>query len=272
MINQTLDKLPSLQSPVNPPLLFMTLVPKSHPLTIVTRNLMFRQCWTGNITPNVPRRIPGRSHLALPIYVKPLNIILKEPINKPAILPTLGPAPLNLCQQMILPLLAQQRIRQKWNRLPLAPSQPPFRHQEMRMRVELQVPPKGVHQDQNPGNGLRLLTLKHFQGRLGGTIHHHLEQRTVPKEDLPKFLRNGKHQMTMGYINELIYRPLNPLIRIFFPTGGAEASFTGKRTFFLGSPKRTDIFGITIRRFPTGEHLLHGFHDGFPVRRFVSPG
>jgi hypothetical protein len=142
----------------------------------------------------------------------------------------------------------------------------------MDMRVELQVPPKGVHHGQNPGNHLRLLNLKHFQGRLGGTIHHPLEQRTMPKEDPPKFLRDGKHQVTMGRIDEVIYRPLNPFIRIFLPTGRAEASLTGKRTFFLGSTMRANIFGIATRRFPTGEHLLHGFHNGFPMRRFIPPG
>jgi hypothetical protein len=35
---------------------------------------------------------------------------------------------------------------------------------------------------------------------------------------------------------------------------------------------RANIFSIAIRRFPTGEHLLHGFYNEFPMRRFVSPG
>jgi len=170
MINQSLDKLPKPQTPVHPPLLLMTLVPKGHPLPIVTRNLMLRQCRPGNVSSKVPRRIPGRGHLALPIDVKPLDILLEEPINEPTILPALGPAPFNPRQKMILPLLAQQRIRQKRNGLPLAPSQPPFRHQKMHMGVKLQVPPKGVHHRQDPRNVLRLLTLKYFQGRLGGAI------------------------------------------------------------------------------------------------------
>jgi hypothetical protein len=92
----------------------------------------------------------------------------------------------------------------------------------------------------------------------------------MPKEDLPKFLRDGKHQMTMGHIDELIYRPLNPFIGVLLATGRAETSLTGKRTFFLGSTMRANIFGIAIRRFPTGKHLLHGFHDGLPMRRLVS--
>ncbi len=272
MINQTLDKLPGLQTPVYPPLLFMTLVPKGHPLPIVTRNLMLRQCRSGNIPSNVPRRIPGRGHLTLPIDVKPLHILLKEPINQPAILPALRPAPLHLRQKMILPLLAQQRIRQEWNGLPLTPSQPPFRYQKMHMGVELQVPSKRVHDGQNPRNRFRLLALNHFQGRLSGAIHHHLEQKAMPKDDLPKFLRKGQHQMTMGHIDELIHRPLNPFIRVFFATGRAETSLTGKRTLFLGSTMRANIFGITIRRIPAGEHLLHRLHDGLPMRRLVSPG
>jgi hypothetical protein len=103
VINQTLDKLPGLQTPVYPPLLLMTLVPKGHPFPIVTRNLMLRQCRSGNIPSNVPRRIPGRGHLALPIDVKPLHILLKEPINQSAILPALRPVPLHLRQKMILP-------------------------------------------------------------------------------------------------------------------------------------------------------------------------
>jgi hypothetical protein len=94
----------------------------------------------------------------------------------------------------------------------------------------------------------------------------------MPKEDLPKFLRDGKHQMTMGHIDELIYRPLHPFIGVLLPTGRAETSLAAKRTFFLGSTMRANIFGIAIRRFPTGEHLLYGFHNGFPVRRFISPG
>jgi hypothetical protein len=94
----------------------------------------------------------------------------------------------------------------------------------------------------------------------------------MPKEDLPKFLRNGKHQMTMGHIDELLYRPLHPFIGVFLPTGRAETSLTGKRAFFLGSTMRANIFGIATRRFLTGEHLLHGFHNGLPMRRFMSPG
>jgi len=94
----------------------------------------------------------------------------------------------------------------------------------------------------------------------------------MPKEDLPKFLRNGKHQMTMGHIDELTYCPLHPFIGILLPTGRAETTLTGKRTSFLGSTMRADIFSIAVRRFPTGKHLLYGFYNGFPVRRFVSPG
>jgi hypothetical protein len=93
----------------------------------------------------------------------------------------------------------------------------------------------------------------------------------MPKKDLPKFLRNGQHQMTMGHIDEVIYRPLNPLIGVPLSTGSAETTLAGKRTFFLGSTMRANIFGITIRRFPAGEHLLHRFHNGFPVRRLISP-
>jgi len=42
MINQSLHKLPGLQTPVHPLLLLMTLIPKGYPLTIATHNLMFR--------------------------------------------------------------------------------------------------------------------------------------------------------------------------------------------------------------------------------------
>jgi len=94
----------------------------------------------------------------------------------------------------------------------------------------------------------------------------------MPKDDLPKSLRKGQHQMAMGYIDEFIYRPLNPFIRILLPTGRAETSLTGKRTPFLGSTMRANIFGIAIRRLPTGEYLLHRFQDGLPMRRLVSPG
>jgi len=93
----------------------------------------------------------------------------------------------------------------------------------------------------------------------------------MPKENLPKFLRNGKHQMPMGHIEEITYRPLNPFIGVFLPTGGAETTLTGKRTFSLGSTVRANIFGKAIRRLPTGEHLFHRFHDGLPMKRFISP-
>jgi DNA-directed RNA polymerase subunit K/omega len=78
--------------------------------------------------------------------------------------------------------------------------------------------------------------------------------------------------MTMGHIDELIHRPLNPFIRVFLATGRAKTSLAGKRTFFLGSTLRANIFGIAIRRLPAGKHLLHRFHDGLPMRRLVSPG
>jgi hypothetical protein len=35
---------------------------------------------------------------------------------------------------------------------------------------------------------------------------------------------------------------------------------------------RANIFGKAIGGLPAGEHLLYGFHNGFPVRRFISPG
>jgi hypothetical protein len=94
----------------------------------------------------------------------------------------------------------------------------------------------------------------------------------MPKEDLPKFLRNGKYQMTMGHIDELIYCPLHPFVGIPLSTGCAEASLTGKRTLLLTSTMHADIFSLAVGRFPTGKHLLYGFYNGFPVRRFVSPG
>jgi len=49
VINQTLDKLPGLQTPVNPPLLFMTLVPKGHPMT-VDYSIIGEDFITGNLT------------------------------------------------------------------------------------------------------------------------------------------------------------------------------------------------------------------------------
>jgi hypothetical protein len=75
----------------------------------------------------------------------------------------------------------------------------------------------------------------------------------------------------MGHIDELTDCPMDPFIGILLPTGRAETTLAGKRTFFLGSTMRANILGIAIRRLSTGEHLLHGFHNGFPVRRFVSP-
>jgi len=94
----------------------------------------------------------------------------------------------------------------------------------------------------------------------------------MPKEDPPKLLRDGQHQMTMGHIDEPSYGPLYPFIGILLPTGRAETPLTGKRTSLLGSTMRANILSIAIRRVPTGEHLLHRFHNGFPMRRFVSPG
>jgi hypothetical protein len=55
----------------------------------------------------------------------------------------------------------------------------------------------------------------------------------MPKNELPKFLPGRKHQMIMGHIDELIYRPLRPLVHIFFPTGRAKTFLEGKGQFFF---------------------------------------
>jgi hypothetical protein len=66
-------------------------------------------------------------------------------------------------------------------------------------------------------------------------------------------------------------------LRSFFDQGddglcSAETPLAAKGIFFLDSAMRANILGIAIGRIPAGEHLLHGFYNEFPMRRFVSPG
>jgi hypothetical protein len=91
VINQSLDQLSSLQTPIAPPFLLIALVPKSSPLTIISPNHMCRPNRTGNMSTDVPRRIPGRDQLARPIDLKPLNATFEKPITQLTILAALHP-------------------------------------------------------------------------------------------------------------------------------------------------------------------------------------